>query len=104
MKNKRLEMLEKLAAQDSVDSFALYGLAMEYRKEARPSDALATFERLKAKDPSYLPMYLMAGQLLLDEERQAEARTWLEAGVALATQKGDGKARNELLSALEQCD
>ena len=102
--NKRLTMLEKLTAQENVDSFALYGLAMEYRKESRPADALEAFERLKAKDAAYLPMYLMAGQLLLDEERPAEARTWLEAGVALATQKGDGKAKNELLSALEQCD
>jgi tetratricopeptide (TPR) repeat protein len=102
--NKRLTMLEKLAAQDNADSFALYGLAMEYRKESRPADALAAFERLRARDASYLPMYLMAGQLLLDEARSAEARTWLEAGVVLATQKGDSKAKNELLTALEQCD
>jgi predicted Zn-dependent protease len=102
--SKRLEMLEKLTAQENVDSFARYGLAMEYRKESRPADALAAFERLRTKDAAYLPMYLMAGQLLLDEERAAEARTWLEAGVALATQKGDSKAKNELLSALEQCD
>jgi hypothetical protein len=101
--SKRLEMLEKLASQDNVDPFALYGLAMEYRKESRSTDALATFERLRAKDASYLPMYLMAGQLLIDEERPTEARIWLEAGVALATQKGDGKTKNELLTALEQC-
>lgn len=102
--SKRLEMLEKLAAQENVDSFALYGLAMEYRKESRTADAIAAFERLRAKDPSYLPMYLMAGQLLLDEERPGDAKTWLEAGVALAMQKGDAKAKNELLAALEQCE
>jgi hypothetical protein len=101
--NKRLEMLEKLATRDEVDSFALYGLAMEYRKESRAADALATFERLRASDPAYLPMYLMAGQLLLDDERPHDARIWLEAGVTLATQKSDAKAKNELLSALDQC-
>ena len=41
--NKRLQMLEKLTSSDSADSFAFYGLAMEYRKEGRVDDALATF-------------------------------------------------------------
>ena len=102
--SKRLEMLEKLARGGSADSFALYALAMEYRKEGRASDALATFESLRARDPEYLPMYLMAGQLLTDEERIAEARGWLEAGIELATRKGDMKAKSELSAALEACD
>ena len=49
-------------------------------------------------------MYLMAGQLLLDAERNAEAKVWLTAGVEEATLKGDSKARSELLSALESAD
>jgi predicted Zn-dependent protease len=102
--SKRLEMLEGLARSGKADSFALYALAMEYRKEARAADALTTFETLRSKDPDYLPMYLMAGQVLLEAERSAEARVWLEAGIALASRKGDGKARNELEAALSECD
>lgn len=102
--NKRLEMLEKLARAASIDSFGLYALAMEYRKEGRPSDALATFETLRARDPDYLPMYLMAGQVLADENRATEARSWLETGIVIATRKGDGKTRSELADALDACD
>jgi predicted Zn-dependent protease len=92
--------LEKLASAPNADAFTRYGLAMEYRKEKRVAEALVAFERLRDFDPDYVPMYLMAGQMLLDEERTAEARVWLEAGVTAATKKGDGKAKNELLQAL----
>jgi hypothetical protein len=104
MTNKRLEMLERLAGSGAADSFGLYALAMEYRKVGRTREALATFEALRDRDPDYLAMYLMAGQLLADEDRHLEARGWLEAGVALATKKGDTKARSELMAALEGCD
>jgi predicted Zn-dependent protease len=102
--NKRLEMLEKLARAGNADSFGLYALAMEYRKEDRPSDAMTTFETLRARDPEYLPMYLMAGTLLTDMGRSADARAWLELGILLATKNGDAKARSELNSALDACD
>ncbi|MFZ5890971.1 MAG: tetratricopeptide repeat protein [Myxococcota bacterium] len=98
--NKRLLMLEKLTSADSADAFAFYGLAMEYRKEGRIDDALRTFERLRTKDASYLPMYLMAGQMLVEAGRQSEARGWLEAGITLAEQRGDGKTLGELQSEL----
>lgn len=98
--NKRLEMLEKMLASGGADAFARYALAMEYRKEKRVDDSLRTFEALREIDPSYLPMYLMAGQLLIEAERQAEAKPWLEAGIAVAKQKSDSKALSELESAL----
>lgn len=96
-------MLEKIVGSGKADSFALYALAMEYSGEHRLEDALRTFESLRDKDPSYLPMYLMAGQLLIDENRAAEAKAWLEAGVALAEKQGNAKAKSELVSALDQC-
>jgi len=98
--NKRLEMLEKMLATGSADSFARYALAMEYRKEKRVDDALHTFEALRESDASYLPMYLMAGQLLIEAARSLEAKPWLEAGIVIAQQKSDGKAQSELESAL----
>jgi len=99
--NKRISMLENLVSTGKADSFALYALAMEYRGEGRLMDALGTFEKLRAKDADYLPMYLMAGQLLQAEGRNSEARGWLEAGVTLATRKGDTKAKSELLALLD---
>jgi tetratricopeptide (TPR) repeat protein len=101
--NKRLAFLEQHCAAGAADSFAFYGLAMEYRKEGRVEESIATFGRLREKDPSYVPMYLMAGQTLLDAGRTPEARAWLEAGVAVATAKHDSHALGELESALASC-
>ena len=98
--NKRLAFLEQHCATAGADSFAFYGLGMEYRKEGRVDDALSTFTKLKEKDPDYVPMYLMAGQTLIDAGRGAEAKVWLEQGIAVATRKHDTHALGELESAL----
>jgi predicted Zn-dependent protease len=98
--NKRLAMLEKVTASAAADSFAFYCLGMEYRKEGRVDDALRAFETLRGRDPSYLPMYLMAGQMLREANRPTDAALWLEQGIELATQKNDTKALGELESEL----
>jgi predicted Zn-dependent protease len=99
--NKRLAMLESLTASGKADAFAWYGLAMEYRREGRTEDALRTFEQLRSQHPSYLPLYLMAGQTLSEAARPAEAREWLAAGIQLAQAQGNSHALGELESALE---
>jgi hypothetical protein len=98
--NKRLAMLEKVTSSSQADSFAFYCLAMEYRKEGRVDDALGAFETLRGRDAGYLPMYLMAGQMLRDAARLADAAQWLKQGIELASQKNDGKALGELESEL----
>jgi predicted Zn-dependent protease len=99
--NKRLAMLESLTASGKADAFAWYGLGMEYRREGRREDAVRTFEQLRAQHPEYLPTYLMAGQILIDAARPADAREWLEAGVQLARTQGNHHALGELESALD---
>jgi len=98
--NKRLAMLEKVTASAAADSFAFYCLGMEYRKEGRVDEALAAFGALRTRDANYLPMYLMAGQMLREANRLAEAASWLQQGIELATQKNDSKALGELESEL----
>lgn len=101
--NKRLAFLENMTASGKADAFAWYGLALEYRREGRMSDALATFAKLRGLHAGYLPMYLMAGQILTDEQRRDEAREWLEAGITLARAQGNSHALGELESALALC-
>ncbi|HEV8245281.1 MAG TPA: tetratricopeptide repeat protein [Polyangiaceae bacterium] len=98
--NKRRAVLEKMIAAGQADSFAYYALGMEYRREGRIDDAVATFTTLREKDANYLPVYLMAGQMLLEHERAETASEWLRAGIELARSKGDMKALGELESAL----
>lgn len=98
--NKRLAFLEQHVASGGADSFALYGLGMEYRKEGRLADSVAAFAKLREKDADYLPVYLMAGQTLIDAGLPEEARAWLQAGAEVARRKGDSKTLGEIESAL----
>lgn len=100
--NKRLALLESMVNSGKADSFALYALGMEYRKEERLDDALRTFDTLRERDPEYLPVYLMAGQIFVSTARWPQARDWLEAGIRVAQSKGDAKALGELQSELGQ--
>ena len=102
--NKRLAMLENLTRDGRADAFAWYGLAMEYRREGRPEDAMRAFEQLRDRHPEYLPMYLMAGQVLLANKTPGDARPWLEAGESLAAERGDDKTLAEIREALAECD
>ncbi len=101
--NKRLDTLEKMIKSGSADSFTRYALAMEYRKEERFVESLEAFIELRNADSDYLPMYLMAGQLLLEQKSNAEAQEWLEAGIEVAEEKSDIKALSELEDALAEC-
>lgn len=104
MTNKRLEMLEKMAALPSADAFTLYGLGMERRNSGDSSGALAAFEQLRSRFPDYLPQYLMAGQVLIGAGRLEEAAGWLRAGMDLARQVGNDKTFGELERALIECE
>jgi len=99
--NKRLAMLEKMVASGQADSFARYALGMEYRKEGRTVEAVATFTDLRAADPDYVAQYLMAGTMLLEASRGEEGRAWLEAGLVVAQRTGNSHALGELQSALD---
>jgi predicted Zn-dependent protease len=99
--NKRLAMLESMTSGGKADAFAWYGLGMEYRREGRRDDAVRTFEHLRGQHPEYLPVYLMAGQTLVDAARIEDAREWLSAGIRLAEAQGNSHALGELESALD---
>ena len=98
--NKRLAMLESLTGSGKADAFAWYGLGMEYRRESRKEDAMGAFEKLRQLHPEYVPMYLMAGQILTELGRHAEAKSWLGAGIEAARAQGNAHALGELESAL----
>ncbi|MBN2196617.1 MAG: tetratricopeptide repeat protein [Polyangiaceae bacterium] len=100
--NQRLAMLTELVESGKADSFARYALALEHRKARQCDAALAVFAALRRDDPDYLPMYYIAGRLLLDLGRDAEARDWLDAGVLVAQRKGDRKTLGELEAALSE--
>lgn len=101
MSDKRLALLEQMTSSGQADAFAWYGLAMEYRSRQRWDDAMKTFEALHEKDPTYVPQYLMCGQMLAERGDKEQARSWLERGKEQAQQSGDTHALGEIEEALE---
>ena len=99
---KRLMMLEQITQAGQADSFAWYGLALEYKSFERIDDALKTFTTLRQNDPAYVPMYLMCGTMLVEAARVAEGREWLETGLDKANAAGNSHAASELQEALNQ--
>jgi Flp pilus assembly protein TadD len=96
----RIATFKSFIERSPTDPFPRYGLAMELRRLGRLEEARSAFAELLEGFPDYVPTYLMAGNNLVALGQRAEAITVLQRGVATATRKGDGHARNELASAL----
>lgn len=99
---KRLAMLEKITGTAGADSFAWYGLALEYLSFKRCDEALVAFETLRTQDPDYVAMYLMCGTMLVEQGKPVPAREWLESGLLRARKSGNGHAVSELEEAIMQ--
>lgn len=99
----RLGMLEQLVATKPGEPFPRYGLAMEYKKLERFDDAVAAFEQLIEVQPSYVPSYLMFGNLLETLGRAGEATKVYGAGIVAAQAAGDDHAIGELQAARDAC-
>ena len=89
-----------MVAQDSTNSFARYGLAMEYAKTGDLSQAVIEFQTLIKQDPNYAAAYYHGGQTLEKLGRLDDAKTIYEQGVEAATRKGDAHTRAEIEAAL----
>lgn len=98
----RLALLKEILAQNPDDTFARYGLAMEYSKSGDTDGALAEFNLLIEKHPDYIAGYQMAAQMLVSAERPDEARAYLERGIAQAERAGNQHAGSEMTMLLEE--
>lgn len=96
----RLAMFDKLIAKGTSDPFVYYGRAMELRGLGRGAEALDAFAAMRESFPTYVPQYLMAGQLAAELGQVAAARAVMEQGILQAEQAGDSHAHSELTSAL----
>jgi cytochrome c-type biogenesis protein CcmH/NrfG len=101
-KKTRRAMLEEFVAKKPDDAFSRYGLAMECMNSGDVSAADEHFRALLGNNADYVPAYLMYGQMLARESRQAEAREVLSSGIAAAGRKGDAHARAEMENLLAE--
>jgi thioredoxin-like negative regulator of GroEL len=98
----RIASLSEVLAANPEDSFARYGLAMEYSKAGQIEEALQEFKTLIEKSPDYTPAYFMAAQTLASASRVDEAKRWLVDGISSARRTGNGHAQSEMTAMLEE--
>jgi tetratricopeptide (TPR) repeat protein len=101
MATNRLEILKQMVERDPQNSFARYGLAMEYGKSGGWEQAVAEYRELLRNDGSYVAAYFHGGQALEKLGNLDEARAMYEQGIVAAAQKGDAHTRAEIEAALE---
>ncbi len=98
----RIAMLSEILAANPEDSFARYGLAMEYSKAGQIDQAVEEFKMLIEKNPDYTPAYFMAAQALAGASRVDEAKRMLVDGVSSARRTGNAHAQSEMTAMLEE--
>ncbi|HVZ60534.1 MAG TPA: tetratricopeptide repeat protein [Terriglobales bacterium] len=97
----RVEILKQFLAENPNDSFARYGLAMEYSNSGQKEIALQEFQKIVEANADYVPAYQMAGQMLSEEDRPDDARQWFNQGIAAARRTGNMKAMSEMQGLLD---
>jgi tetratricopeptide (TPR) repeat protein len=95
-------VLQQLVSRNPKDSFALYGLAMEYANSGDYDKALEQFRALCEVNPNYSYAYYQAGRVLTKQGRIEEARAWYERGIEATTRSGDQHAKGEIEAALAE--
>lgn len=101
MSTDRLEILKTMLTQNPQDSFARYGLAMEYSKRGDLETAITEFKILLEHNPDYAAAYFHGGQALEKLGRVQDARDFYEKGIAVTTRSGDRHTQSELQAALD---
>jgi len=92
----RLEMIEKVIEKGSQDPFVWYARAMELRSLGRLEDALHAFDQVIERFATYVPTFLMAGQVARDLGQIDRARRYLEQGAGAAEASDDTHALGEI--------
>ncbi|HEX7359788.1 MAG TPA: tetratricopeptide repeat protein [Bryobacteraceae bacterium] len=101
MATNRLGMLQQMVQHNPGNTFARYGLAMEYASSGNPEQAIAEFRALIEQDENYAAAYYQGGRALEQLGRIPEARIFYEKGIDAATRKGDLHTRSEIQAALD---
>jgi Tfp pilus assembly protein PilF len=100
----KIAMLTEILTANPADSFARYGLAMEYLSQDNTDKALEEFASTIQHNADYVPAYQMRGQTLAKLHRTDEAKECLQAGLAAAQRTGNGHASSEMGALLDELE
>ena len=97
----RLEVLKSMVAQNPNDSFARYGLAMEYANAGSLEQALEQYESRLGFNPDYSAAYYHGGQALEKLGRLDDARAMYRRGLEATRRNGDAHTHSEIQASLD---
>lgn len=100
MATNRLDVLKQMVAQDPNNTFARYGLAMEFANSGDLRQAVEEYRAVLKQDENYAPAYYHGGQALEKLGELDQARSLYEKGIEITTRKGDAHTRAEIEAAL----
>lgn len=100
MATNRIDILKQMLDQDPNNSFARYGLAMEYSKSGDLKGSVTEFKSLIASDSTYVAAYYHCGQALEKLGDLDAARAIYQQGLDASLKKGDLHTRAEIEAAL----
>lgn len=96
-----MEVLKTMVQQNPRDTFARYGLAMEYVNNGQLENAVKEFRALLESNPDYAAAYFHGGQALEKLGRVEEARQTYQQGIQVTSRTGDQHTLSELQGALD---
>lgn len=100
MSKSRLDTLLDFIQADPKDSFARFGVAMEYVRLGDNEKALENFRKLWEMNPDYTAAYFQAGKLLAKIGNKEMARQVLSEGIQAAVRGDDLHTKSEMEAVL----
>ena len=97
----RIEVFQEMARQQPDDAMIWYGLASEYTKLERWSEAAEALRRVVTLNPDYTAAFQMLGTAHMNLGEMEEARRAWTEGIEAANRTGAWKARQHMEGLLE---
>jgi tetratricopeptide (TPR) repeat protein len=98
--SERAHKLKEMLEKSPRDSFLLYALAMEYKKQGEGPAAIELLDKVILNEAGYCYAYYQKGQILESLGDLPAARLVYRRGIDAAQVKGDAHAREEIAAAL----
>ncbi len=104
MSQSRIAAFEEMVEADPDQEMVWYGLAMEYAKLERWSEAVGALRNVIRCNPDYTAAYQMLGSALARLGEKEEARRVWTDGIATATRTGAWKAAQHMQGLLAEAE
>ena len=99
---RREKMFLQVLEIDEEDTIALYGMGDIFFQRKDYQSAINNLEKVIAVDPKYSTAYLLQGKAYEAIGQIDKARSVYQAGIILASKRGDLMPANEMQSRLNQ--